>query len=371
MRIIGISDVSLGYGSPEIPALFDVICERAGAQGLLLEPDEPDRPRSGLASRRPFLVERISSVLPSTTTAWRREFLRAARLRIEREHPDTLVIFGGANFLLLPSLRQRPRTVIYHAYEQIADLGPDDLNAHAAYLPDVDLVISPEPRRLAHDCSLLGVWPRKVISILNSADNVEPGLVERQRASDRNGRFLWSGALHRKRTFADYLWSDQLSAFGIDIFGRISDPETEVVKSAIAGRPNLDWRGVRDGAELSAARARSAFSLVWWNPANSFGHLHLASNRFFSSIAAGVPPVCGPHPQCTTIARRYDCGIVLDDWSLDAVARGMTKAQSIFGGDRYGRLVENCVAAADADLGWPIQAEKVRSVLADKGGAVE
>jgi glycosyltransferase involved in cell wall biosynthesis len=363
--VIGVSDVSLGYGSPEVPAIFALVCEAAGAHGLLLEPDEADRPDVDRLGHPQFAVERVRSGLPSGTTAWRREFLRAAMLRIEAARPDALVIFGGASFLLRAALKHRPRRIIYHAYEQICDLPPDDQEAHRAFLPDADLVIAPEPHRLAHDCTRLGVWPRRWAGVLNSADVAFPGPILRRPPGARNGRFLWSGALDRRRTFAHWLWSPALSEFGIDLYGRISDPDPAAVEAAIAACPNLDRKGLVAAADMNRARAAYAFSLAWWNPANSFGHLHLCSNRFFTSICAGVPPICGPHPQCVAIARRHDCAIVMDDWTEEALARAMARAMSIYGSDRYDRMVANCVEAAETALGWPRQADALRPALAE------
>lgn len=355
MKVIGVSDVSLGYGSPEVPAIFDLACRVAGERGVLLEPDEDDRPLRPLSWDDRFECRRLGSDFPSRTTAWRRAFLDAARRLIDRESPETLVIFGGTNLILLPSLRMRPRRVIYHAYEQAADLSSDDLQAHRACLADIDLVIAPEARRLAHDCQLVGAWPKETALIYNSADVALPDPVGRLPADRRNGRFFWSGALHRTRTLADHLWSDELSEFEIDLYGRIADPEPETIEARISGAANLRRGGLVDAAEFNERRAAYAFSLVWWNPANSFGHLHLCSNRLFTSIAAGVPPVCGPHPQCETIVRRHHCGVVLEGWSRQEIREGLAAAMQIYRSPQYAEIVANCLAAAGGELGWPTQ----------------
>ena len=63
------------------------------------------------------------------------------------------------------------------------------------------------------------------------------------------------------------------------------------------------------------------------------------------------------------LIERYDCGIVLDDWSLDAFLRGTKHALDLFGTPRYDELVANCRLAAERELNWDVQFEKIRSVL--------
>jgi hypothetical protein len=75
----------------------------------------------------------------------------------------------------------------------------------------------------------------------------------------------------------------------------------------------------------------------------------------FESIAAGIPPICTPHPQCVEIIRKFDCGIVLDDWSAESVFAGISGAHDIFGTARYHELVANCRKANRDELNWEHQ----------------
>lgn len=361
-RIIGVSDVSLGYGSPEVPAIFHELCIVAGERGLLFEPSEADRPQTQVGSPA-FDVERLVSQFPSGTTAWRREFLWQVRKLVEAESPDVLVLFGGAVFSLLAIIKRRPRRVIYHAYEQIVDLAPDEQDAHRIYLGSVDLVISPEPHRLAHDCKFLGAWPKVVHFIFNSADVCAPAEIHSVSAGEREEAFFWSGALSRKATFAQYLWSPEFSKFRIGVYGRLSDHEPDLILREIRGRSNISYRGLVTADTLNRERARHAFSLVWWNPANSFGHLHLCSNRLFTGLSAGLPTICGPHPQCATIAKRFDVGLVAEDWSLRSISEAMNKAISILGTARYDKMVDNCMELTRSETGWDVQAAALRPKL--------
>ena len=361
-RLIAVSDVSLDYGSPEIAALTDALSGHYGTRGLLLEPDETDRPPSAPRDTRHFDVRRLGSGLPSQTLSWRRDFLWRARQIIEAEKPDILFVCGGAVFPVLAALKHRPAQVIYFAYEQIADLAEPDQRAHTAMLADCDLVITPSPRRLIRDCETVSAWPRRVTGIVNSADVAYPEPITALPSGERNGRFFWCGALHRTRSFADWFLSDALSPFRIDLFGRISDPDPDPLRAGIEERDHLHHHGLVPADALNRARAESAFSLIWWNPENSFGHYHLASNRFFTSVCAGVPPIVGPHPQCVAYARRHDCAIVMDDWTLDALTRAMQQAADLYGSSAYDALVQRCLDARE-DIGWAVQRDQVLSAL--------
>jgi len=368
MKIIGVSDVSIDYGSPEVPALFHDICVRAGVPGTLIEPDEHDRPPLTERPQRAFSLIRMDSDLPSQTAPWLREYLARAAAAVSRNTPDLLVIFGGAAFPILELLPHRPRYVVYHAYEQIAELGIDDIVCHQLHLGHVTTVITPNIDRLVYDCERLGTWPRSTVTLYNSADVSYPQPVVRRPPQDRNGRFLWTGALDRRRTLSHYLAAKDLEPFGIDIFGRITDPAPDTLLQSLKARPNVALHGLVAPDVLNAARADAAFSLIWWNPDDSAGHYHLASNRFFTSLAAGVPPVCAPHPQCVRITETYDCAVIAKDWSLEAIRDAMAEAADIAGSDKYAALVERCLAAADGALSWTAQSRRVVDALPMLGG---
>jgi hypothetical protein len=120
---------------------------------------------------------------------------------------------------------------------------------------------------------------------------------------------------------------------------------------------------LQEPEELVRRRREYAFSIVMWNPNISDGHHFVSPNRLFSSIQAGVPPVVAPHPQCRMIVDRYDCGVVMRDWSFESFHLALKKCMKIYGTSRYADLVANCRRAADAELNWDKQFEKIRRFL--------
>lgn len=358
-QIIGISDVSVGYGSPEVPALMDSVCRTLGRRGLLIEPDEISRPPVTLDWSPAFDLQRIPSNFPDHTPAWHRQFQGGALRMVERHRPDVLIVFGSSVFSSLLGLSHRPKHIIYHAYEFISNLSEHDLAAHRFLLAEVDLVITPEIDRLIIDVEALEAYPRNVAAIYNVADVVHPKPIRRLPADQRNGRFLWFGTLHRTQAYADYFTMPQVRDIEFDLFGRITDPDAQGVAHTLLEAPNLRYFGVAPAEELNARRAENIFSLVWWNPELNPGAYYLASNRFFTSVQAGVPPICGPHPQCVDLIERYGCGLVMDDWSPTSFERSLREALRIYSSPVYAEMVANCEKATAEQFSWEIQYKRI------------
>ena len=100
-----------------------------------------------------------------------------------------------------------------------------------------------------------------------------------------------------------------------------------------------------------------------WNPKTE-SQLYAAPNKLFESIGAGVPPLAAPHPQCKKIIDRYGCGLLLDDWSLDALLDGLERASRIYSTGKWDEMVAGCEEAFTGELNWERQFEKLRVHLA-------
>lgn len=358
-KVVGISDVSIGYGSPEVPALMHSLCKMLRTQGLLIEPDEIARPPVRMHWGPAFDLYRVSSPYPDHTPAWENQFLGKAVDLVAQNDPDVLIIFGAPPFAALMALAKWPNKVIYHAYELISALPPHHLDAHRHLLGRVDLVITPEINRLIVDVEAIGTYPVNVAAIYNVADVSYPEPVLHRPADQRNGRFVWYGTLHRRQAFADYFFSTQIRDIGIDIFGRITDPQAAEVGTQIRKCTNLRYFGVVPGSELNERRAHNTFSILWWNPELNAGAYYLASNRFFTSLQAGLPVICGPHPQCVDLVNRYGCGLVMNDWSFTSFEETLREAMLIYDSPIYPEMVEGCISAAKHDLNWEVQFERI------------
>lgn len=356
--------MSVGYGSPEVAAIMHDLGRRDDTDAVLLEPDEADRPPLDANPDWAFNLQRISADgIPSQTLSWTRHFQAAARKEIQRIKPDILIIFGGSVFGTLALLDPLPPTIIYHAYEQIADLHAETLQAHKLFLEDVDLVMTPSLSRLAYDCQILGTWPKTVHGLRNVADVAYPVETPRVSASDKLKHFIWCGNLSRKRTFADFFLGKPAEDFPLQMYGRVSNEEGDDLNECVSAAPHLTHYGIVAAGELSAAVARAAFSLVWWNPQNSVGHYHLASNRFYTALQLGTPSICGPHPQCIEINKRYDCAIIMENWTPEAYITASRRATDMLGTSAYDNLLQNCADARHDGVNWPSQSTGIISAI--------
>lgn len=55
----------------------------------------------------------------------------------------------------------------------------------------------------------------------------------------------------------------------------------------------------------------------------TFNLLHVLPNKFFEFIQARLAVLSGPSPEMAELIRRYDCGIIADDFSLPALGRAL------------------------------------------------
>jgi len=338
---------------------MDSICKLFGVRGLLIEPDEIARPPVDLPWGPAFELKRVSSDYPDHSPMWQRAYLSRALDIVDRAAPKLLIVFGSSVFTSLVGLKRRPERIIYHAYEFISNLPEADIEAHRLTLSDVDLLITPDVERLVYDVRTVQAHPKLAAAIYNVADVAYPAPVRRLPADQRNGRFLWYGTLHRHQALADRFTAEEVRDYQFDLFGRITDPNAAEVEAAVRNAPNIRYFGVAPAEELNRRRAENIFSFVWWNPEISPGHYYLPSNRFFTSIQAGVPPICAPHPQCVELIERYGCGLIMRDWSSHAFAEVLARAKHIYGTSAYADLVRNCEIATEEELNWPRQFTRV------------
>ncbi len=357
--IVGVSDVTTGFGSPEVPALMDSLARHFQQPALLIQPDEISRrPPQGPLSPR-VDVEHVCSTWETYTPPYAIDYLRHAAARVNRLRPDVLVVFSGFAFPVLARLRYRPRLVIYHCYE-LASRDTRSKWVHRLLAGRVDIITFPETMRAVLDtqaCQWRGI-PKVVL--YNCGTELTDTPVEPVPWHRRNGRILYSGTISPGVALSEYFWQEDTSQLPIDITGRIvarSDEQAQQIAARLTG--SLRYFGLLEPEELAQMRGKYAYSLLMWNPEISPNHRYAAPNRLFQSIQAGVPPIAAPHPQCREIIRRFDCGILMRDWSFDAFRQALHQALNLYGTPRYRQLVDNCLRAARKELNWEAQFRKL------------
>lgn len=366
-RLGGVSDVSVGYGSPEVLMLMNSLAHFYQTPAILFEPDEISRP---LISQNPFtnvVIQRIPSSYVTYSHPFRIDYISRVAAELNRHRPALLVLFCTFSLPVLLKLKYRPRFVLYHCYEMVSKYGSLDIEINRQMAKCFNLITFPEENRARIDTDICGFHRVPKAVLYNCADLVPSGSYPALPAMSRNGRFIYYGTIDRQNALSDYFLDPRLQGLSIDLFGRLQEPSEQERNRMLAGfRGTVRYHGLLEADKLVELRRHYAFSIILWNPKISDNHLYAAPNRLFTSIQAGVPPIAAPHPQCRQIIRRYDCGILMKDWSFEAFYQALHEGMRIYGTSRYADMVNNCLRATEEELNWAAQFEKIRRFLPDR-----
>jgi glycosyltransferase involved in cell wall biosynthesis len=363
VQIAGVSDVSLGFGSPEILAMLNSLAEYYDGQATVFEVDEITRPP---LKKSPFLrvkIERVPSKFETYSWPFRIDYITKVATKINQLRPDVLVIFCTFSLPVLFKLRFRPRMVIYHCYEMVTKYGQLDIEMNRAATPFIDLITFPEENRARIDTEICGFQDIPKVIVYNCADLVPPRENSIQPANLRNGRIIYFGTIDRRNALSDYFLDSRLQGIPVDLYGRIVGSTEDINEMLTGFRGTVRYHGLLGPEDLVNVRREYAFSIVMWNPRVSDNHFYAAPNRLFTSIQAGVPPIVAPHPQCKMVVSRYKCGIIMRDWSFDAFHDALKRAMEIYGTPQYAEMVENCRKATILELNWEKQFDKIKPYL--------
>ncbi len=355
MRIGCLSDVCLGYGSPQIGHLIQCLSDTYGAEALIVEPGNPElAPRHGLFPG--MKVVRTRNAFPPYSLQGRVEYVLDAARIINEWQPDILVICCTFTLPVLLKLRKRPPFVVYYSYESIPHYGELDVELNRQLRDSVDVVVFPEENRAAMELARIRFeCPILVLYNCPPFNSLKP-----LPKTSRNGRFLYAGMIDRVETLAEYYTDARIAAYPIDLYGPIradSEESREAFRARLA--PSVQYRGYTENQVLADLRRHYIYSLVMWNPGTE-NQLYAAPNKFFESIGAGVPALAAPHPQCKKIIDRYGCGLLLDEWSLDALLDGLERASRIYSTGKWDEMVAGCEEAFTGELNWERQFEKLK-----------
>lgn len=365
LRVLVLSDVTVGYAVPQMILMARGIGELLDADVTLVEPDM--KGRLELCDAEGIEFRRISTRNPAHDLVFHVEYARAMRAIYREIKPDVLVVFNAAvlpPLLLEPHL---PKAVIYYMLESIDHqlvVGGQhffDLNRMASDL--IDIVVVPERRRYAVDAARLGWQDKPFLEVLNIGSDVTP----RQSLPDRC-RFLFAGTLNR-HTCLDWLSDERTSHLDIDIAGPCDNQESRDLVadflSGARGGAQRRYLGLLSHKNLLSRLDDYAYRLVFWN-ASDINTLYASPNKFFESISYCLPPISTPHPQMLEINRQYRCSILSSNFSRDAVIDAMLDAERIFHSDGYLKLLRGCVAASYDALQWPVQFAGVAQFLRER-----
>lgn len=357
--IVVLSDVSLGYGSPQVLSLSRSLRDFFNASLLILEPDQPERPYR--PERFADLgVERLYTASHPHSPAGQIDFNLQAAARVRSIRPDMLVVcaFLGAPVLL--SVR-RPKLVVYYGYEHTDGGFLREQRTFKALSDRIDVAAFCEENRAYLDAPRLGLESKPTAIVYNGASTT----LEPLSMHARNGRIVSAGQIDPERTLGKHLFEGGLDGFDIDVFGTfqaVESPTTWIANLVTRGS-RVSYRGYLPyGRDFLEVIRQYSYSLVAWSP-QSESTRFAAPNKFFDAIAAGVPPLAAPHPLCQRIIERYGCGVLLDGWTLEDFQRGCARAMELFGTDDYEKMISSGIPRAASELSWESQFKKLAVLL--------
>jgi hypothetical protein len=358
--IVQITDISVGYGNYDSISLVRSVRDHYKLPAVILEPDQWDKPiREDIDGMKP---RRIALSTQFRTNTGRVEFIVKAAAEINALRPRILIVRCSWNIPVLLKLNYRPSLVIYHSTESTLYYGKRDPAINRVAAPLIDLVVYPEQNRAVRDVRRCGFHHLPIAIAYNcpipraEAEQVAP-------PATRNGRVFYSGALDRRATYTDYYSEPSVQDLPIDVYGYIAGSDAERTRMSLESlQGNIRYMGFVEVEELEAARRKYAYSLTMWNPSNE-NQFFACPCKFFESIAALVPPIAAPHPQCKMLIERYRCGIVMEDWTFTAFEAALRKARRLYGTSEYERMVSGCKQALTEELNWDHQFERVRPLL--------
>jgi len=356
MRIGCVSDVCLGYGSPQIGYLVESLAEHYGAETLVAEPSVRHlAPRHNVFPG--LRIRRAHTVFDPYSAAGRSEYVLAAAAMMDEWEPDLLVICCTFSLPVLFKLRKPPAYVIYYCYESVAHYGEFDVEMNGHLKGRLDVILFPEENRAALEVSRFRFGDVPTLVLYNCPRRTTRPPLPKQM---RNGRFIYAGMIDREDTFADYYVNPLVGAHPIDLFGPIRAAKDEDRTSWLSKLPKrIQYCGHIAGGDLAELRRHYIYSLVMWNPRTENQH-YAAPNKFFESIADGVPPLSAPHPQCKKLIDRYQCGVLTSDWSEAGLLVGLDHARRLFATSEWDSMLANCQSAFAGELNWERQFEKLK-----------
>lgn len=359
--MIGVSDVSLGFGSPQINSIISYLYFKLGCStALILEPDQPEK-KYNMYRYQPIILKRVYTE-ENIYQGGRAEYIRECAKIINKEKPDMLLIFCSFTLPVLFYLNYRPRKVIYYNIEMANAYGKDDIILNGAISGKVDLLIYPEENRARIDIRDYGHRGMPMVTVYNCTNHVKD-LAEVIGSTERNGKAIYAGKLDQTNTNVHYFFGKRNDKICIDVFGDISSCSSDFIKENLLHiNEKMNFYGYVENQKLQIIRKKYAYSIVMWNPVNE-NQLYAAPNKFFEAIADGVIPICAPHPQCIKIIKKYDCGILMKDWSYDSFCEAMTLAERIYGTQRYSEMVGNCRKAVTKELNFESQMQYIEKYL--------
>lgn len=368
MRVTCVADISVGYGTPQLIYLVRSLRDYLASpeRPLVLEMDQGVRPPCHEQFPDLRIVRVYTRLYPYGRTQFGKiEYIRKVGDILNEQRPEVVVLSNSFCLPVLWRLRYRPRAVVYYVLEMPGAFGAsaEEAAINVAARDRISLVLYPEHNRGKAHMNAYGYHRVPQAVLYNAAPLVEEPPVP---AEARNGALLYQGTIQDELTGGEFYLDPRVQQIPIDLYGLLEGGNEDFKERIRAADRAVRYRGYVDNEALRGLRRNYNYTIVYWSP-RAANTLYACPNKFFESIADGVPPITAPHPQTKKLVEQYRCGLVLEDWSLEAFVRGLRKAVSLMRTAQFEQMVANCQTAYRAELNWPAQFRKIEWQLGELG----
>lgn len=357
-----VSEVSVGYGTPQVIRVANSIAREWGAHVTIYEPDQPERPPVDISQHVDsgnIRTQRIYTSSHPYSAAGRIEFCLAVAAAIKKQAARAVVVCASYGLPVFYHIDSSRSVNVFYCLEHIPEQPDATLQLVSKHC---QVVVFPERNRAKLYLPRLGgPKPDQQIVIVLNANYIR----DRSSQVTRIPRIFYGGSFHREMTFAEYFLQPEIAEYPIDVYG-IIDGFSD--RNSIARQMHGNNGGIRYCGYLEANDAyfktlsQYQYSLVIWNPSNE-AQFYAAPNKLFDAIACGVPPLCAPHPQCKEIISQWKCGLVMDDWSAGSLRARLSQARETIGTAFHETLANNCRKAMHQGLDWDSQCEELMQAM--------
>src|SRR5689334_552475 len=143
VTIVGLSDVTLGFGSTQVPTFMKFLVDRyAPYSTIIIEPDQTDIPTRD-ESFGNISIRRVPTFSHIYSKTGRIEYVVKASKLIKSLKPDILVVFTTFCLPVLFKLPYRPKFVIYYSLESVSAYWDLDIQMNSQISSLVDIILFP------------------------------------------------------------------------------------------------------------------------------------------------------------------------------------------------------------------------------------
>jgi glycosyltransferase involved in cell wall biosynthesis len=371
LRHIGI-EVTLVSPGPGLDGdLAGVRHRRIGAGGV---PRLLGRSFGTISRNLARLAITVLTLLPEAVALWALDRSTRIILRLDalveelQDRPDIVLV---EDVLLLPAVvgRRGESRVIFdareffplqfeHSFIWRVLIGSGMHRLMRMLLPECDAVTTVSEGLRDGYRGLCGVEPHVILNVPRRG-SCGRGRSELRALQDAPLRIVFHGRANRNRRIEVFASAGVLLARRATIDIYLTGPRRR--RRAIAGSAS-DVSNVRVHeplrfGQIPTTLARYDLAAIFYPP-STFNLLHSMPSKFFEYLHSGLPVVIGPYPDMARIVRTYDCGIVAEDFTPQALAAAIDSVSP----ERLVVLQANARSAAD-ELCAEVEYRKLTDVV--------